>query len=112
MLHFKNLLGAPSNDKFRNVKKTNPRVASTLFALKGDIHGLLLASGYVVKDADFYTYNGNNFDALRKAYHATEDAVMPAQESLMNEKELAAHKQTQKKKAEVAAAQAATKAQN
>lgn len=96
MLHFKNLLGKPSEDKFRNVKKTNPKVASTLFALKGDIHGLLLASGYTVKDADYYTYLGNNFEALRKAWSAVEAAVEPAQVSLMNEEERRKHEITKK----------------
>ena len=85
------MLGKPSEDKFRNVKKTNPKVASTLFALKGDIDGLLVASGYSVKDADFYTYLGNNFEALRKAWEAVKDAVEPAQVSLMNEDEKKKH---------------------
>jgi hypothetical protein len=45
---FKNLLGTPKELKYRGIKRTNPKVAATLFGLKGDIDGLVLASGYTV----------------------------------------------------------------
>jgi hypothetical protein len=94
-------MGKPSEDKFRNIKKTNPKVASTLFALKGDIDGLVKACGYSVKDADFYTYLGNNLSTLRKAYKSVEVAVEPAQMSLMSADELKKHKIVKAQMAEV-----------
>ena len=52
--------------------------------MKGDIDGLVKACGYVVKDADYYTYSGTNYETLRHAWKACQDAVEPAEVSLMD----------------------------
>lgn len=49
----------PEEAKFNSFKRTNPKVASKILALKGGIDDLIVTLGFTVTDDDRYEFNGD-----------------------------------------------------
>ena len=62
-----NILKDPKEEKFRLIKKTNPKVKAKLLDLKGPIQDLLVEIGYADVDGEFYAFGGDYLTGLRRA---------------------------------------------
>ena len=82
-----NVLKDPRAEKFRTIKKTIPKIANTVFSLKGGIEELVLGIGYVATDAEHYVFVGDYFSLLKRSIAATEKALEPIRYKYMTEEE-------------------------
>ena len=83
-----NIVAKPTEMKFRNIKKTNPRIASAIFSLKGGMEELLMNMGFRQDGEELLVFEGNAFATLNRGIKLTEEAVDPVKCKFMSPDEL------------------------
>lgn len=81
-----NIVKNPSDDKYRQIKGTNKKIAETLFALKGASE-LLLAMGYQEVEPSVFLYIGEDTISIARYAHMVDDALMPLRMEFMTPEE-------------------------
>jgi len=66
--------------------------------VKGRVHELIVALGYIDIDAEMYTFVGDYFTILKRAKSIIHDAYMPIKYKHMNAEEKARYDENEKKR--------------
>jgi len=61
-----NIIKNPKEMKYRTIKSSNAKIASTIFSLKGGIPSLIEAFGFVKTDDEHFVFNGDYFKVIMK----------------------------------------------
>ena len=72
-----NVINKPGEEKFRTIKKSNAKIQSTIFGMKGNIDLLIKTMGFIEADQDHYVFLGDYFTVLKRGVHLTEEALDP-----------------------------------
>jgi len=76
----------PNDDKYRQIKGTNKKIADTLFSLKGASE-LLISMGYQEIEPSVYLYIGEDTISISRYAHMVDDALMPLKMEFMTPEE-------------------------
>jgi hypothetical protein len=71
-----NILMHPTEDKFRQIKGTNPKIAATLFAITG-ASSLLVLMGFTEIEPNVFVYLHDNVNNIAKFAHLVDMALNP-----------------------------------
>jgi len=72
-----NIIKSPTESKFRTIRATIPKIASTIFALPGGPADLVMALGFMRLDDEHYVFVGDYLKVLKKGVAIVEKAVEP-----------------------------------
>ena len=70
-----NILKNPHEDKYRQLKKTIPKIQSTLFSLKGEIDALIEALGYTKSGDELYLFMNESTRLLKKGQYLLNEKI-------------------------------------
>jgi uncharacterized protein (DUF2249 family) len=82
-----NIIKDPTEPKKRTVTKTIPKIAATIFGLKGSVDQLFLAMGFMATDKDHFVFVGDYFKLLHKSLVLIDDAADPLRVQFMTPEE-------------------------
>jgi len=82
-----NITKSPSESKFRTIRATIPKIASTLFALPGSPADIVTALGFMKLDEEHYVFVGDYLKVLKKGMVIIENAVEPIKVKFMTPEE-------------------------
>lgn len=71
-----NILMHPTEDKFRQIKGTNPKIAATLFAIT-DANPLLIMMGFTEIEPNVFVYLHDHINNIAKFAHLVDMALNP-----------------------------------
>ena len=91
-----NITKSPCESKFRTIRATIPKIASTLFALPGGPADIVTALGFLKIDEEHFVFVGDYFKVLRKGIAIIEQAVEPIKVKFMTPEEKATWEHNQK----------------
>lgn len=91
---------SPNEEKFRILKKTNKAIQQKLLSVRGRMHDLILALGYVDLDDDMYTFVGDYFKVLVRAKAVIAAKYGPVKYQHLSPEEKARHDENERKKQE------------
>jgi len=91
-----NITKSPIESKFRTIRATIPKIASTLFALPGGPADIVTALGFLKLDDEHYVFVGDYFKVLRKGIAIIEAAIEPIKVKFMTPEEKATWDHNQK----------------
>ena len=81
-----NILKNPNEDKFRQIKGSNAKIASTLFALKG-ARELLLTMGYQELEPNVFVFIGDDLSVINRYSQLVDEALQPIRLEFMSPEE-------------------------
>jgi len=84
-----NITRSPTESKFRTIRATIPKIATTLFALPGAPADIVTALGFMKVDEEHYVFVGDYFKVLKKGTALIEKAVEPIKVKFMTPEERA-----------------------
>jgi hypothetical protein len=93
-----NIITNPNEEKFRILKKTNKAIQQKLLSIKGRIHDLIIALGYIDLDDEMYTFVGDYFKVLARARGIISEKYGPIKYKHMSPEEKARYDENEKKK--------------
>ena len=82
-----NVITKPTEQKFRTIKSSIPKIQNTIFSLDGGISELILALGFMQTDAEHFVFTGDYFKVLEKGQRLTEAALEPIKVKFMSPEE-------------------------
>ena len=82
-----NVVTKPTEQKFRTIKTTIPKIQNTIFSLQGGVSDLILALGFQQTDAEHFVFVGDYFKLLEKGQRLTEAALEPIKLKFMTPEE-------------------------
>lgn len=81
-----NIVKNPLEDKFRQIKGTIPKIASTLFALSG-VKQLLSLMNFTEIETNVFVYLDSDVHYIARNIHIVEDALLPIRMQFMTPEE-------------------------
>ena len=91
-----NITKSPIESKFRTIRATIPKIASTLFALPGGPADIVTSLGFLKLDEEHFVFVGDYFKVLRKGIAIIEKAIEPIKVKFMTPEEKATWDHNQK----------------
>ena len=95
-----NIVLHPTEDKFRQIKGTNPKISATLFAINGT-NQLLQRMSFTEIEPSIFVYLEDNLHQIAKFVHMVENALNPIRMQFMSEDEKAKFKLILQRKEEM-----------
>ena len=90
-----NITKSPTESKFRTIRSTIPKIASTIFALPGAPDEIVLALGFTKLDTEHFVFVGDYFKVLKKGTALLLKAVEPIKVKYMTPQEREAWERNQ-----------------
>lgn len=99
MLNF--IVSHPQEDKYRQIKGTNPKIKATLFSLAG-VPRLLATMGFTEIETDVFVYLESDIHMVQRYAHIVDDTLMPIRMQFMSAEEKAKTLMIMQRKVEMA----------